>query len=124
MGIETGLAAIGTFLGASAASATAVGALAAGAVGSTALNAYTGNKQAKAQRDATNQATANAKATATAAEQANNKANQKKPDSDALLSANLTAGQNGQASTMLTGPAGIDPSTLTLGKTTLLGGGG
>jgi len=106
MGIEVGTALL-------------VSALAGGAVA-----AYSANKQAGAQKDATNQATANAKATATAAEEANNKANQKKPDSDALLSANLTAGKTGQASTMLTGPAGIDPSTLTLGKTTLLGGGG
>jgi hypothetical protein len=99
-------------------------ALIATAIASTAAAVYNGNKAASAQKDATNQATANAKATATATEQANNKANQKKPDSGALLSANLTAGQNGQASTMLTGPAGVDPSTLTLGKTTLLGGGG
>lgn len=89
-----------------------------------AATAYTANKQAGAQKDAANQAAANAKATATAAEEATNKANQKKPDSDALLSANLTAGQTGQSSTMLTGPAGIDPNLLTLGKTTLLGGGG
>lgn len=86
--------------------------------------AYSANKAEKAQDNATNQATANAKATADAAAQANNKANQKKPDSDALLSANIAAGQNGLASTMLTGPYGIDPNTLTLGKTTLLGGGG
>lgn len=82
------------------------------------------NQALKQQKDAANQVEANAKATATAAEEASNKANQKKPDSDALLSANLTAGKTGQSSTMLTGPAGVDPSTLTLGKTTLLGGGG
>ena len=40
-----------------------------------------------------------------------------------MLSANMRAGQAGQGSTMLTGSQGIDPSTLTLGKTTLLGGG-
>lgn len=103
---------------------TALLAVAAASAAGTVASVYTGNKAERAQRDATNQATANAKATASAAEQANNKANQKKPDSDALLSANLTAGQAGQAGTMLTGSAGIDPSTLTLGKTTLLGGGG
>ena len=107
MGLETALLAV--------AAASAVG---------TAASVYTGNKAERAQKEATSQATANAKATATAAEEANNKANQKKPDSDALLSANLTAGKTGQASTMLTGPAGVDPSTLALGKTTLLGGGG
>lgn len=106
MGIEVGTALL-------------VSALAGGAAA-----AYSANKQAGAQRDATNQANANAKKTADAAEQATNKANQKSPDSDALLSANLTAGQTGQSSTMLTGPTGVDPSLLTLGKTTLLGGGG
>lgn len=99
-------------------------ALIAAAVASTAVSVYNGNKAEKAQQSATNQATANAKATATAAEEANNKANQKSPDSGALLSANVAGGKTGQASTMLTGPGGIDPSTLQLGKTTLLGGGG
>jgi hypothetical protein len=99
-------------------------ALIAATIASTAAAVYNGNKAASAQKDATNQATANAKATATAAEQASNKANQKKPDSGALLSANIAGGKTGQASTMLTGPAGVDPSTLQLGKTTLLGGGG
>ena len=99
-------------------------ALLAATIGSAVASVYQGKKAEKAQENATNQATANAKATADAAAQANNKANQKQPDSGALLSANLTAGQNGQISTMLTGPAGIDPNSLTLGKTTLLGGGG
>lgn len=106
MGIEVGTALL-------------VSALAGGAAA-----AYSANKSAHAQEDASNQATANAKATATAAEQASNKANQKKPDSGALLSANVAGGKGGQASTMLTGPAGVDPSLLQLGKTTLLGGGG
>ena len=95
------------------------------AVAVSATSAYVSNKNASARAEEANQqAEQNAKKTADATTQATNRANQKKPDSDALLSANLTAGQSGQASTMLTGPAGIDPSTLTLGKTTLLGGGG
>ena len=99
-------------------------ALIAAAIGSTAASIYQGNKAEKAQKEATNQATANAKATAKASEEASNKANQKSPDSGALLSANLTAGKAGQSSTMLTGSTGVDPSTLQLGKSTLLGGGG
>lgn len=95
------------------------------AVAVSATSAYVSNKNANARADEANQlAEANAKKTADSAVQATNRANQKKPDSDALLSANLTAGKTGQASTMLTGPGGIDPSMLTLGKTTLLGGGG
>jgi acyl-coenzyme A synthetase/AMP-(fatty) acid ligase len=106
MGIETGTA----LLIAAAASAGAA--------------AYSANKQAGAQEDANRTATANAKATAKAADEASNKANQKQPDAGAMLSANLTAGKAGQSSTLLTGAGGIDPNSLTLGKTTLLGGGG
>jgi uncharacterized protein HemX len=105
MGIETGTALL---------IASAIGAGTA---------AYTANKQEKAQEAATEQATKNAKATAKAAEEASNKANKKAPDSGALLSANIAGGKSGQASTMLTGATGIDPSVLQLGKTTLLGGG-
>lgn len=99
-------------------------ALIAGALIGGATSVYNGKRAEKAQEAATKQATANAKETATQAEQAANKANQKKPDSGALLSANVAGGKTGQASTMLTGSTGIDPSLLQLGKTTLLGGGG
>jgi predicted transcriptional regulator len=95
------------------------------AVAVSATSAYVSNKNANARAEEANQqAEQNAKKTADATAQATNKANQKKPDSDALLSANLTNGKAGQASTMLTGAGGIDPNLLTLGKTTLLGGGG
>lgn len=51
------------------------------------------------------------------------KAGAKQPDTQAMSSANAKAsGVNaGPASTFLTGPTGIDPSQLTLGKNTLLG---
>jgi hypothetical protein len=47
----------------------------------------------------------------------------KQPDTKAMGAANASAsGVNaGPASTFLTGPMGIDPSQLTLGKNTLLG---
>jgi hypothetical protein len=99
-------------------------ALIAATIASTAAAVYNGNKAANAQEDATNQATKNAKTTADAATEANNKANQKRPDGSALLSANQAAAKAGQSGTMLTGPTGVDPSMLSLGKTTLLGGGG
>ena len=36
----------------------------------------------------------------------------------------MMAGKAGQSGTMLTGPQGVDPSSLLLGKSSLLGGGG
>lgn len=46
-----------------------------------------------------------------------NKLNQKKPNIAALL----RASERGISSTMLTGPTGVDPASLTLGRTSLLG---
>lgn len=99
-------------------------ALIAGALIGAGSSGYQARKAEKAQRQATDQATTAAKATAEAATQANNRANQKRPDTGALLSANLTGAKGGNSGTLLTGPLGIDPNTLNLGKTTLLGGGG
>lgn len=76
---------------------------------------------AKQQKKAQDQALANANATAKAADEANNRANQKQPDTGAILSAAQQAGKAGGSGTMLTGPQGVDPSALTLGKSTLLG---
>lgn len=72
---------------------------------------------------ANDEAKANALKTQQQADQANNRANAKSPDVTAMMSANLLAGKAGQSGTMLTGPQGVDASTLTLGKNTLLGGG-
>jgi hypothetical protein len=105
-------------LGFTAAELIVVGIAAAG-VGAT---VYGADKARSASNKAMDQQKAQAAITAKAAEQATNKANAKSPDSSAMLSANMQAGQAGQGSTMLTGPQGVDPSTLTLGKTTLLGG--
>lgn len=56
------------------------------------------------------------------ADQAMNRANAKQPNVSKLRGANVNAAKGGQSGTMLTGPQGIDTSTLTLGKATLLGG--
>lgn len=80
-----------------------------------------GQQQADAQEDAAKQATANAKRAADQADQANNRANQKVPDIAGSLAANQAAAKGGISGTMLTGAAGIDPTSLTLGKNTLLG---
>ena len=68
-------------------------------------------------------AIADARDTAAKADQAYNKANQKKPDTDRLYAANSNAAKGGVSGTMLTGPGGVDPSSLMLGRSTLLGGG-
>lgn len=56
-----------------------------------------------------------------AADEATNRANQKTPNTRRLLSEAEQAGKAGVSGTMLTGPQGIDPSSLTLGRNSLLG---
>lgn len=87
--------------------------------GSTAANLYQANQQQHAQREAAAEAKKAATATEQQAQQAANRENQKAPDMEALLKAN--SGKGGASGTMLTGPAGIDPTALALGKSTLLG---
>jgi hypothetical protein len=79
-------------------------------------------KGAEAQDRATQQATASATAQAGAADQANNRANAKTADVGAMSSRNTLDAKGGISGTMLTGPQGVDPKTLLLGKSTLLGG--
>ena len=59
---------------------------------------------------------------ASAADQATNRANAKVPDIASMLSENVLNAKGGQSGTMLTGPQGVDPNALLLGKKTLLGG--
>lgn len=100
---------------------TALTVLAATAVAGTAYSIYNGERTASAQSDAQNQAKQSAKDQATNADIAMNRANQKSPDTSAILSGIQQAGKSGQSGTMLTGPTGVDSSSLTLGKSTLLG---
>ena len=99
---------------------------------STAVSAYTANsnakKQANLQREAMNESKAQAvqqqqqaAAKEKQADEAFNAANRKTPDTNALLTAALAGGKLGGSSTMLTGPGGVDPNKLQLGKTNLLG---
>jgi hypothetical protein len=87
----------------------------------TALQVHQGEQQRKATNTANDMARDSAKRTAQLTEEATNKANAKAPDTSALLASNASAGRAGNASTMLTGPQGVDTSQLTLGKNTLLG---
>lgn len=88
--------------------------------GVAAYSAYSANQNASKTQD---QAKKNADKAASDADQAFNAANGKKPDVGAMLSANEQAAKGGQGGTLLTGASGVDPSTLALGRSTLLGGG-
>lgn len=88
---------------------------------STAYQMYEGNKANQQQRSAQRQALAQSQQAAAAADEANNKANQKRPDAAGALASAMLSGKGGASGTMLTGPSGVDPSALTLGKSTLLG---
>lgn len=95
---------------------------AAVAVGGTlAYSAYSSNQASKRQQGAQREAVAQAEKQAAQAEREFNRANAKKPNVGAIVAGNQQAGLAGQAGTMLTGPTGIDPTKLELGKNTLLG---
>jgi uncharacterized protein HemX len=102
-------------------SAVEVGALAVAAVGAGSA-VYSAKQGQIAQKNAGQAAVAAANKNAQSADEANNAANAKSPDSAALMAANLAAGKQGASGTMLTGPGGVDPTALTLGKSSLLGG--
>ena len=98
--------------------ATAVGAIAA----STVMQYQQGKKANELQKRAMEQSERNARDAASQADQAFNRANAKKPDIGAMIAGNEAAGRAGLSSTMLTGPTGVDPTALMLGRNTLLGG--
>lgn len=118
--------------------AAVVGAAAAAA--GAAYSIYSGERAASAQKDALKkqektqaealrvqeegqkQALDLQKRQTTAAEQNINRANRKQPDVGAIMQSAQTASAGGPAGTMLTGPQGVDPNALALGKNTLLGG--
>lgn len=125
-------AALGTALGASAASAGAVGALATAGLAATGAGlGYTisaGEAAKKAQQEAmSEQKRAQAQQAAQAAmqqrrsEQRMAGAAQREPDVQGIMAAAQQT-QGGPTSTMLTGPTGINPQELSLGRSTLLGG--
>lgn len=93
----------------------------AGSVLGGVASAVTGMQQAKATSKAADQADQNAKTAAATQEQEINRANAKSPNTQAIDSANQQAASGGPSSTMLTGPGGVDASSLALGKNTLLG---
>ncbi len=99
------------------------------AVTATAYSIYSGERAADKQDEALSQqrqAQAEAKQTAQTqqrrAEQAQNAANRKQPDVAGIMQAAGQGAGGGPSGTMLTGPTGVDPNALSLGKNTLLGG--
>ena len=109
--------------------ATAVYVAAAVAAVGTAYSIYNGERTAEKQSEALTQqrqAQAEAKTAAekqqSTSEQNVNRANAKSPDAGAILSQASQAAKGGPAGTMLTGPQGVNPNELALGKSTLLGG--
>lgn len=90
--------------------------------GLTLVQNYTQGEEAKKRQDAAQQlARQQAETAARDADMAFNRANQKKPNVQGIMDQNKAAGMGGAGSTMLTGPMGIDPTLLTLGRNTLLG---
>ena len=72
------------------------------------------NQAEDAQKQAVDQANQQAQQAAQQADQQFNRANQRRPDA-------MPGPAGAGGSTMLTGPQGIDPGALPLGKSTLLG---
>lgn len=103
--------------------ATAIAAIGAAATVAGAVGTYAqGQKQAGAEKDAQKASKSAADKLYAQQDQANNAANARGPNTDAIRAENQVEGQAGQSGTMLTGPMGVDPNDLSLGKNTLLGG--
>lgn len=85
-----------------------------------AISAYSAVNAHEAARSQANKA----KDAAAAQEQQFNKLNGKTPDINAMSAQNALDAKAGPSGTLLTGPAGVDPSKLLLGRSTLLGGPG
>lgn len=100
----------------------------AGAAASLGYGIYAGEKANKAQKQALKsqertqaEARAMAERQQRSSEEAINRANRKAPDVNAILKAAQEAGTKGMSTSMLTGSRGVDPATLNLSRSTLLG---
>lgn len=132
MAVFSGLAALGTALGASAATAAATGAAVVGAAAAAAGAGYSiaagedAKKQQKkameSQERAQAQQLAQAQAQQRRSEMAMNAANRRTPDVGGIMERAGQQAAGGPSATMLTGPGGVDPTQLSLGRSTLLGG--
>ena len=96
------------------------GAITAAVVTAAAASVYSAKKQSDAQKKAQRSTEAIAEKQKNQAEREFNRANAKTPDLAGIMASNKRA--EGAGSTMLTGPTGVDTGSLSLGKSTLLGG--
>ena len=123
----------GAAYAATAGTALAIGAGTAAAIGIGAgamKNQYDAGKKAQEtaeqglqlQKQAQAENVKATEAQASASQQAVNRANRATPDTVAIMSEAGQAAKSGGSGTMLTGPMGVDPNQLSLGKNTLLGG--
>jgi uncharacterized protein HemX len=114
MGIET--IAIGAIIAAAAGAASTGYSIAAGEDAKN-KQAAALQRQQKAQTQAVNAAQGQRKQS----EMAMNRANQQQPNIAGIMESASAASSGGAAGTMLTGPTGVDPNALALGKSSLLG---
>ena len=106
-------------LGVMAASAAAsVGVSAASAIQGKAAQDDAARQQKKAQQAATSKSISQQRQS----EMVTNAANRRTPDINSIMSAASQASKTGPSATMLTGSSGVDPNSLALGRSSLLGG--
>lgn len=74
------------------------------------------------QKKAQNAAAAEARSQQRRSQQAMSAANRAEPNVAGIMGAAESGGAGGPASTMLTGPMGVNPQDLQLGRSSLLGG--
>ena len=130
LGTSGAIAAGGAAGAAAAATAATVGAAAVGAgaaaagVGISAAAAIQGQAAQqdamRQQKKAQDQATRAAASQQRQSEMTINAANRRSPDVSSIMAGASKA--SGVSGTMLTGPAGVDPNSLALGRSSLLGG--
>ena len=104
--------------------AVGIGTMAAGLGYTIASGEDAKKKQAQAlrrQESAQAQAVTAAEGQRLTSQMAINQANRKKPDVSSIMQAAGASASGGASGTMLTGPTGVDPNALSLGKSTLLG---
>jgi len=107
----------------------AVSAIVGAMVVGTGYSIYSGERAAGQQKQALRkqagaqeQARMEARSQQRQSDEAMGRASRKTPDTGGIMAAASQAAQGGPSSTMLTGPMGVDPNALSLGKNTLLGG--
>ena len=107
---------------------TAIVAATAVAAAGIGYSIYAGEQGKKAQeramseqRTAQQRAAMEAEKQAMKSEQAMRRASQQTPDVAGIMAAAQEGAAGGPSATMLTGPQGVDPSQLSLGRSTLLG---